>query len=142
MDIPNQSLIGPTNPYAAGSQQKSNSDMNIQDFLKIMAATISNPSMSGESSGGGQQDYMTQMATFSQMEQMSTMSDLLSSSVLMLQQQQAINLSGKQVTVVGKEASAVEGIVEKVRFSNGYASIQVNGEEYNLNDIIEVGEAK
>src|SRR5699024_11210598 len=139
MEIPKESMIGPSNPYEISGQKKSNGDMTIDDFMKIMAATISNPSMSEEDSGNPQ-DYMMQMATFTQMEQMSAMTDVLSSTMLMIQQQQAISLSGKTVTVWSEEAGKVEGTVERVRFANGFATIQVDGKEYNLNDVLEVGE--
>lgn len=138
MEIPKQSLMGDINPYGAQTQKKSNGELTMDDFLKIMAATISNPSMSGEG-GESQTDFMMQMATFSQMEQMSNMNDVLSATMLMVQQQQAISLSGKTVTVWSEEDGEISGVVEKVKFSKGYATIQVNGKEYNLSDVLEIG---
>ena len=138
MNISEKSVMGSVAPAEASTQRKANSDLTMDDFLKIMAATISNPSMSGEGSGN-QQDYIGQMAMFSQMEQMSMLTDLMSTSILMTQQQQAISLAGKTVTVRGPEDGTIQGVVEKVRFSNGYATLQIDGKEYNLSDIIDVG---
>ncbi len=59
-------------------------------------------------------------------------------SVILQQQQQAFGLINKEVTVLdGKEK--VTGVIEKVRFSNGYATIVVNGKEYNMSAIEEIG---
>lgn len=140
MDISKQAFIGERQTAEAkATKSKANGSMDMDDFMKIMAATISNPSMSGGDSENPA-DFMMQMATFTQMEQMSDMSDVLGATMMMVQQQQAISLSGKTVTLLSDGAERVEGIVEKVKFGNGYATIQVNGKDYNLSDIVEMGE--
>lgn len=140
MNISKHAFIGERQTAEAqATKNKANGSMDMDDFMKIMAATISNPSLSGENSENPS-DFMMQMATFTQMEQMSDMSDVLGATMMMVQQQQAISLSGKTVTLLSDGVERVEGIVEKVKFGNGYATIQVNGKEYNLNDIIEMGE--
>ena len=140
MEIAKQALIGERQSAQANAPtRKPNGSMDMDDFMKIMAATISNPSMSGEDSGNPA-DMMMQMATFTQMEQMSEMSDVLGATMMMVQQQQAISLSGKTVTLLSDGDTKIEGVVEKVKFGNGYATIQVNGKDYNLNDIVEMGE--
>lgn len=141
MEIPRQFMIGSVDQLPQ-TQTERNSDLSQEDFLKIMAAAISMPSFSGDSGGGGKEtDYLTQMAQFSIMDQLNEVATSLNTTMLMTQQQQAINLVGKQVSVAGAEQGIVSGTVEKVRFSNGYATIQVNGTDYSLNDILEVGES-
>lgn len=118
---------------------KNNMQIDQEGFLKIMAAAISNPSMSGGEGGESHTDYLGQMAQFNMLDQLAEMTTTLQTTMLMSQQQQALSLVGKEVTIAGEEAQLVSGVVEKVRFTNGYATIQVNGAEYGLNDLLEVG---
>lgn len=141
MNIPDNFTIGSVDQLSP-ADTKQNSDLSQEDFLKIMAAAISMPSMSGEGSGGSETDYLNQMAQFSMMDQMNEIATAINTTMLMTQQQQAVGLVGKEVTVAGLEAGMVTGTVEKVRFSNGYATLQVDGIEYNLNDVLEVGESE
>ena len=122
-------------------QTKKSSDISMDDFLKILAASMSNPSMSADSSssGSGGTDYISQLVQFTTLEQLNTLSDTLTTSTLIVQQQQAFQLIGKQVTMNGEEGNE-SGKVEKVRFQNGYATLVVNGTEYKMSALQEVGE--
>ena len=60
--------------------------------------------------------------------------------LMMGQQQQAFSLIGKQVTIQENE-SEITGTVEKVRFINGFATLVVDGKEYNMASIKDVGMA-
>ncbi len=73
------------------------------------------------------------------LDQMMELTTSIQNTMMMTQQQQALSLVGKEVTVAGLEEGLVTGIVDKVRFSNGFATIQIDGVNYNLNNIIEVG---
>lgn len=121
---------------------QNNAVIDQEDFLKILAAEISNPSFSDEGgSSGGQTDYMGQLIQMNMLDQMTELTTTIQSTMLMTQQQQALSLVGKEATVAGADAGLVTGTVDKVRFSNGFATIQIDGVDYNLNDVIEVGEA-
>jgi len=125
---------------SALTQTKKSSDISMDDFLKILAASMSNPSMGGsDSSGGGSTDYISQFTT---LESLNELSETLTTSVILQQQQQAFSLINKQVTLMdGTET--LSGTIEKVRFANGYATIVVNGKEYSMSAIQEIGgEAK
>ena len=121
---------------SALTQTKKSSDISMDDFLKILAASMSNPSMGGsDSSGGGSTDYISQLVQFTTLESLNELSETLTTSVILQQQQQAFSLINKQVTLM-------DG-TEKVRFANGYATIVVNGKEYSMSAIQEIGgEAK
>lgn len=131
-----QSAAGIANATSLAQNHRA-SDISMDDFLKILAATMSNPSFSGDSSGGGT-DYISQLVQFTTLEQLNELSETVMTSVILQQQQQAFGLINKEVTVLdGKEK--VTGVIEKVRFSNGYATIVVNGKEYNMSAIEEIG---
>lgn len=139
MDITSNFTIGSTEQLLSNKSQ-SNSDLSMDDFLQIMAAAIKMPAMSEEGgSSGGSTDYMTQMIQFSTMEQLKDMTESLNTTMLMTQQQQALAMIGKNVTVTG-EASIVTGVVDKVKFSNGFATLMIGGKDYYLNDVQSIGE--
>ena len=139
MDISSNFTIGSTD-QVINKSKKSNSDMNMDDFLKIMAASLRMPSVTSEGGSGSDNsmDYMNQMIQFSTIEQLQTLTDSLTTTMLMTQQQQAVSMIGKEVTVA-QDGSVVTGIVEKTRFFNGYATLQINGKDYYMSNIQEVG---
>lgn len=141
MDFPTDFMMGSINNIA--STEKKNNELATEDFLQIMAASIKMPSMPGESGssgGGGETDYLAQLAQFNTLDQLTSVSETLNMSVMMTQQQQALSLLGKEVKVAGADSGFVSGNVDKVKFDQGYATIQVDGKDYALNDILEVGE--
>lgn len=140
MDIPASFNIGSVNSIS-GTKQKSNSELTSEDFLKIMAASISNPPISGGeggSSDGGSSDYISQIVQFNMVDQLTALTETTTNNMLMMQQQQGLDLLGKEVKVLD-ETTFVTGTVEKVKFTQGYATLQINGTEYALNDVVEVG---
>ena len=124
---------------SALTQTKKSSDISMDDFLKILAASMSNPSMGGsDSSGGGSTDYISQLVQFTTLESLNELSETLTTSVILQQQQQAFSLINKQVTLMdGTET--LSGTIQKVRFAHGYAMIVVNGKEYRMSAIQEIG---
>lgn len=141
MDIPANFNIGSVNSIL-GTKQKSNSELSSEDFLKIMAASISNPPISGGegggSSDGGSSDYISQIVQFNMVDQLTALTETTTNNMLMMQQQQGLDMLGKEVKVLD-ETTFVTGTVEKVKFTQGYATLQINGTEYSLNDVVEVG---
>ena len=127
----------------SSSTEKKNNELATEDFLQIMAASIKMPSMPGEegsSGGGGETDYLAQLAQFNTLDQLTSVSEMLNMNVLMTQQQQAVGLVGKEVKEAGTESGFISGTVDKVKFDQGYATIQVDGKDYTLNDLLEVGD--
>ncbi|KRL02109.1 flagellar hook capping FlgD N-terminal domain-containing protein [Liquorilactobacillus capillatus] len=120
---------------------KNSSGVSMESFLKIMAASMSNPSMSGSDSSsgsGGGTDYVSQLAQFTTLDQLNAMGKNLTSSVMIMQQQEAFNLLGKNVTL-NDGSGNISGKVDKVRFNNGYATLVVNNKEYSMSTLNEVG---
>ena len=81
--------------------------------MKILAASMSNPSMGGsDSSGGGSTDYISQLVQFTTLESLNELSETLTTSVILQQQQQAFSLINKQVTLIdGTET--LSGTIER-----------------------------
>ena len=115
--------------------KKDNAKLSVQDFLKIMAAEISNQNpMGGESGGGGSKtDYLTQLAQFTTLDQMTSMAEGINQ-LKMLNQ---VTLIGKDVTVYNPEKN-VQGVIEKVKFYNAEVYIQINGKDYPIGLLMEV----
>ncbi|WP_208558988.1 hypothetical protein [Marinilactibacillus kalidii] len=141
MIIPSQMTIGSLNQLAPDEETKKNSDLDMEQFLTIISKAMSMPSLDGGSggSGGNETDYIGQMVQFGMLNSMQELTDTMQTTMLMTQQQQAVGMVGKQVTLKTEADQMVSGAVEKVRFDNGYATVQVNGTQYALNNIIEVG---
>lgn len=114
--------------------------LSIDDFLQIMAAEIKNQSPMGSEggSGGGNTDYISQLAQFTTLEQMSSMAESLSLLTFMGQQSQSFSMIGKEVTLIDGD-NTIKGIVDKVRFVNGYTMLEVNNKDYFLGAVLEVG---
>lgn len=138
MEINKMGMIGGNNSNDYKAPKKS---LDIDDFLKIMAAEISNQNPMGGESGGSNTDYISQLAQFTTLEQMGEITEGINMLTLMNQQQHSFNLIGKEVTLtVGEEK--ITGVVEKVKFDKGYAMLVVNNVEYPLGAVLEVGAGK
>lgn len=81
-------------------------------------------------------EYINQYATFTQVEQLSNMANAMSLS-------RASEMVGKtvritQVNADTGEASVIEGVVDYVTFSGNKAYLNINGENYSIEDVTEV----
>lgn len=138
MEVNRNGMIGST--YS--TQATSKKSLNIDDFLKIMAAEISNQNpMGGGEGGGSNTDYISQLAQFTTLEQMGEITEGINMLTLMNQQQHSFNMIGKEVTL-SLEGEKITGLVDKVKFDRGYAMLVVNDKEYPLGAVLEVGVAK
>ncbi|MBF7096318.1 flagellar hook assembly protein FlgD [Alkalibacter mobilis] len=130
--------------YGIGNQMtpqeglKSNDSMDVQDFLKIMTAQLKNLDPMGES-GADSSSYMTQMAQFTILEQLEGLTESLDNISTLTHQQLSFSLVGKTVKVNDVDET-VTGEVEKIRFREGVVYPVVNGKEYSMGMISEVGE--
>lgn len=139
MNIPTNMMIGSLNAIQPEEQTRQNSDLDMEQFLQIISSAMSMPSFEGGGGGGGSEtDYIGQMVQFGMLNAMNDLNETMQTNLLMGQQQQALSLVGKEVTITSADDQLVMGPVEKVRFDNGYATLQVNGATYDMNDIIEV----
>lgn len=133
--------------HAIAEQEAKRSNLDINDFIKIMVAEIQNINPMGGSEGGSKTDYISQMTQFSTLEQMSSIAEGIGLLTMMGQQQYSFGLIGKEVTINTWEEDekgeyiTTTGKVDKVKFKGGYISISVDGKEYPMGDVMEVGNA-
>lgn len=127
----------PNDVWNNDGKVKSNDTLDVNDFLKILTAQLQNL----DPLGGNNSDpaeYINQMSQFTMLEQMNNLVSSLNNMTILSQQQMSFSLVGKEVTVNDGENTFV-GIVEKVRFKEGVAYPIINGVEYPMGVIEEVG---
>ncbi len=114
--------------------KKTGSSLAVDDFLKIMAAEIKNQSpMGGESGGGSKTDYLSQLAQFTMLEQITQLTESMNQMNMLNQ----VSLIGKEVKIFNGTEN-VKGVVEKIKFYNSTVILQVNNKDYPINLLMEV----
>lgn len=108
-------------------------ELGKDDFLRILVTQLQHqdPMQPLED-----REFISQMAQFSTLEQMTKIADLQHKSNSM-QQFQAFQLVGKGLEGISNN-QVVSGIVSEVRMKNGIAVLRVNGKEISLEDIVKV----
>ncbi len=81
-------------------------------------------------------EYISQYATFTQVEQLSNMANAMSLS-------RASEMVGKTVTIAQKNADTgatteIQGVVDFVNYSGNEAYLNINGVNYNIDDVVQV----
>jgi len=79
------------------------------------------------------------MAQFTMLDQLSNLSESMNNLSILSQQQISFSLVGKTATVMDGDQQ-VTGLVEKVKYQNGCAYPVINGKEYSMDMVTEVGE--
>jgi flagellar basal-body rod modification protein FlgD len=83
--------------------------------------------------------FISQMAQFSSLEQMTNVSTGLETLNKLQNSTQALNLAGHTVELKNPQGGdPISGKVDEVRFAGGTPSILVGGKEYTLGDVISV----
>lgn len=134
---PNVSSSPPADSGGGGtaSTKKSNT-MDMQDFLKLIAAQMQNQSLTSSSSDNNQ--YINEMALFSAVQAMNTLTSESN-------KQYAASLVGSDVVVGSVDKATgktklVSGTVAEAAFyaSTGESNLVIDGKTYNLSDVKEV----
>lgn len=132
MEVNNNLTVGQTNTNT--QTVKAKSSLSIDDFLQIMAAEMKNQNpMGGESGGGSKTDYLSQMAQFTMLDQLNTMTD----SINQLNMLNQVSLIGKRVTIYDGGEN-INGVVDRVKFYNSNVILQVNNKDYPIGLLMEV----
>lgn len=114
---------------AATTDKAAKNELGKDAFLQLLVTQMKyqdplNPSSNTE--------YISQLATFSQLEQMQNLGAMTSNS-------QALSLVGKNVIVKTKSETGtikdIGGKVDFVNMSNGKAKISINGNLYSVDDL-------
>ncbi len=84
-------------------------------------------------------EYISQYATFSELEQMQNMSNTMELT-------RAANLVGQTVSVESVDsngkATSDMGVVDYISYENGKAMVWVNGNSYSLDEVVEIADAE
>lgn len=130
--------IGNANQLNFNQQEvKGNDVLDVNDFLKIITAQLQNMDPLGGNSTDPS-EYVNQMVQFTMLEQMNNLVSSLDNMTMLSQQQMSFSLVGKEVTIFDGE-TRFTGTVESVRYREGVAYPVVNGTEYSMGFIEEVG---
>lgn len=121
------------------TKKSSGSDLSVDDFLKILAAELSNPSIDGAGGGGGKTDYISQLAQLTTLEYIGELNDNMMFLNLQEEQRFGTSLIGQEVKVMDNHGDYIIGVVDKVKFKNGFTMIEINGEEYYVGNVVETG---
>lgn len=130
--------IGNANQLNFNQQEvKGNDVLDVNDFLKIITTQLQNMDPLGGNSTDPS-EYVNQMVQFTMLEQMNNLVSSLDNMTMLSQQQMSFSLVGKEVTIFDGEEE-LKGIVESVRYREGVAYPVVNGTEYSMGFIEEIG---
>lgn len=127
-------LYGVNSPKAVNAvyENKSSSDLSIEDFFTLMIAELKNQDFTDPVDSS---QYVTQLAQFATMQQMQNLAYYSKTNYVM-------GLVGKDVTVaslsLGGKVNSQSGTVEKITLSGDDYEIYVNGNAYSLSQIMSV----
>lgn len=130
------STAATTATATAAQTKKSGTSLNMDDFLKLMVAQLQNQDMNNTADTS---QYTTQMAQFSMVQALTDLTELSKTTY-------SLSMIGKEVTLAESKAdgslNVITGTVEGVNLYNGDAQIIVNGANYPMTSVMEVGLAK
>lgn len=110
-----------------------------QDFLKLLVAQLSSQDPMNPVSNT---DFIAQMAQFSTLQQSQTMQQNLANLQSGQTAMQASALLGQNVQVQTSAGQTVTGVVNAVNFQAGTPSIVINGQSYDLSQVLAVSVAQ
>lgn len=115
---------GATGEAAKVKAQNEASGLNKDEFLQLLVAQLKNQD---PTSPVGSQEFMSQMAAFSTLEQVTNLAVASEEQNQMLAANQSLSLVGHDVAYL-KEDETTEGKVESVEFGEGGFSLTIDGE--------------
>ncbi len=119
---------------AIKAQETQNKDLGKNEFLQILITQLANQD---PTSPMEDKEFISQMAQFSSLEQVTNMSEQFKVLAETLSGTYEVGVLGKTVTVdtmVGKERAQITGVVDAVR-GGANPEILVNGQYYSYNAI-------
>jgi len=116
---------------ASDSAQGGQTTLGENDFLKLLTVQLQNQDPLQPMSDT---DFISQMATFSSLNEMQTLNTNFSGFTQTQSTSSAASLLGQTVSVDSAAGSAT-GVVTGVSISNGDPQITINGTNYDLSDI-------
>jgi flagellar basal-body rod modification protein FlgD len=116
---------GATGEAAKVKVQNEASGLNKDEFLQLLVAQLKNQD---PTSPVGSQEFMSQMAAFSTLEQVTNLAVASEEQNQMLAANQSLSLVGHDVAYLKEDETTAEGKVESVEFGEGGFSLTIGGE--------------
>ena len=136
IDSINTNAITAAAATTQATAKKSKTNLDMDDFLKLMVAQLQNQDMNNTADTS---EYTSQMAQFSMVQALTDLNE-------MSQTTYAVGLVGKGVTLAENNSDGslhvVTGTVEGVNLYDGDAQVIVNGISYPISSIMEVKQSK
>lgn len=130
-----QGLVESVNKGLAGGKGLTTS-LDKDDFLKILLTQLTHqdPTQPMED-----REFVSQMATFSTLEQITNMNDDVAEIFSMLKRSEALGLLGKtvEIAVSGENAGPVTGVVSEVS-GGDLPQLLVNGTYYDFSNVVSI----
>lgn len=114
--------------YQNQTKTTGSSSLGKDDFLKILMTQLQNQDPLNPMQD---QDFISQMATFSSLEQMTNLNSSMDNFIKTAQQNQfmqASSMIGKTVTYLNDQGNELSAIVKSVLFKDGTTSFQLDGD--------------
>ncbi len=127
--------------YSGASQENHRvpeRELGKNAFFQILAAQLQ---FQDPLSGGDNTQYIAQLAQFSSLEQMQNLNSSIQAMMQFQHAQYGSQLIGKNVKLIHGD-EIIEGIVDRVRLTNGEISILIGDQAYQLNQILEIENGK
>ena len=127
--VENGKIVETASQTSVSKAAKSSSGMDKEAFLQLLVAQMKYQDPLEPTSNT---EYISQYATFSQVEQMQNMSATLELS-------RASSMVGKQVLIKTTDSAGntkeVQGMVEYVKYENNKAYVSIDGTLYSIDDV-------
>ena len=120
--------------------RKAAGTMGKDDFLRLLVTQLENQD---PTSPLDDKEFISQMAEFSTLEQMTQMNTTLSNLIVNNKINLSYSLLGRYVEVLDSNTGEVQsGVVSEVSFGNGTPSISFNGLTYSVDEVTRVSIAE
>ena len=122
------------NPAPAEIRTTGSKNLGVDDFLKLIPVQLSNqdPLKPMEDT-----QFISQMASFTSLEQMQKLAQDFSTFTAQQKQTSAQDYLGRTVTVTDGKTTAT-GAVTKVSFQDGAALLSINGQDYDVASVLSI----
>ncbi|RIV18558.1 flagellar hook capping protein [Alicyclobacillaceae bacterium I2511] len=140
----NQASTASTASNSLDTAINPNGQLNSNSFLQLLVSEMQNQdplqSSSGGSSGTSGTQFITQLAMFSMLQQMTSMAQTDQSILNSQSISSGAEMLGKQVTLNDGNGGNVSGVVSAVALNNGSAEVTVNNQAYPVSDITNISQ--
>lgn len=117
---------------STATKTRGSSELGKEEFLQLLVTQLSNQDPLNPQSD---QEFIAQLAQFSSLEQMTNLNSTFSNT-------SAYGMVGKEVVVQNVsesgETTEVRGVVDYVQITNGTAYLSINGQKYEMDDLVQV----